>query len=675
MTAPARRFVFLLLAGGTIAGVVWWLLGRSSPPAASHGESVTFNQDIAAILFDNCASCHRESGPAPFSLLTYQDAKKRAQQIQVVTESRYMPPWMPEPGYAEFVGERRLSDGQIRLIRHWVEQGAPEGLPPVPASPPELPAAWQLGQPDLIIDMPQPYLLAAEGTDVFRNFVFPVPLAETRYVRALELRPGNKKIVHHANVLVDRSGSSRRLDLEDPQVGFAGMEIEIESDSFDPHTHFLFWKPGTAPSAEPEELSWRLDSGTDLIVNMHMQPSGKPEPVQPSIGLYFSSKPPKLHPMLLQLENDGALDIPPGESNFLVTDHLELPLDVDVLGIYPHAHYLGKRLEALATLPDGTEKWLLRIPQWDFNWQAVYRYAKPVFLPKGTVVRMRFSYDNSTQNPRNPNQPPRHVRAGDRSSDEMAHLWIQVLTKGGEDRRLVLQEAMMRRRLEKYPQDFTAHFNLGAALQAMNRLPEAVASFRQALAARPGSATAHNSLGAAFQSMGRLEDAMEHFRQAVRAAPGYAPARYNLGQSYALQTDFGNAITHLRKAAELLPNDVAIRNDLGAALLAAGRLDEAIRQLSHALSVDPASLNAHYNLASALLTLGRLQEAERHFREASRLKPGDADICAGLGTALAAQGKLPEAAAQFEQALRINPEHAVARKSLGLASRGNPRQE
>ncbi|HUE70982.1 MAG TPA: tetratricopeptide repeat protein [Pirellulaceae bacterium] len=667
MTRPTRLALSFLGVVALPAAVVWLIV--KSPPRA-YFETVTFNRHIAPIVFENCAPCHHEGGSAPFSLSTYDNAKRRAQQILVVTETRYMPPWMPEPGYAEFVGERRLSDGQIGLIRRWVQQGAPEGdfLAPVP--PAELPTAWQLGEPDLIINMPQPYMLAAEGTDVFRNFVFPAPVEGTRYVRALELRPGNKRIVHHANVLVDRHGSSRRLDEDDREVGFAGMELEIESESFDPHTHFLFWKPGTAPLVEPDETSWRLDGGTDLIVNMHLQPSGRIEAVQPSIGLYFSSKAPELHPMLLQFENDGAINIPPGEKNFVVTDRLELPVDVDVLGVYPHAHYLGKRVEAFATLPDGTRKWLLRIRQWDFNWQAVYRYAKPVFLPKQTVVHMAWTYDNSADNVRNPHQPPRQVVAGDRSSDEMAHLWVQVLPRGGEDRRLELQVALMLRRLEKYPGDFTAHFNLGAALQAMNKPEEAIVQLRNAIAARPDSATAHNNLGSALYDVGRVEEAASHFRRAVRTRPDYASAHYNLGQAYAGRGEFGNAITHFQRAAQLLPNDAAIRADLGTALLTAGRFDEAIRQLNQALKMDSQSLNAHYNLASVFLMHGRFEKAEQHFREALRLKSDDADIHAGLGTALAAQKRLPEAVVQFEKALRLNPEHGVARSNLGLATAG-----
>src|SRR5262245_15584494 len=211
--------------------------------------------------------------------------------------------------------------------------------------------------------------------------------------------------MHHANILMDRNQSSRRQESE-RGAGFAGMELKIESETFDPDSHFFFWKPGTVLKAEPDGMALRLDKDTDLVLNTHLQPSGKPEAIQPSLGLYFTDKPATLHPMLLQMENDRALNIPAGAKDFLVTDDFTIPVDVDVLAIYPHAHYLGSDLQALAKLPDGSEKTLIHIRRWDLNWQAVFRYAQPVALSAGTNISMRFVYDNSAENVRNPHQPP-----------------------------------------------------------------------------------------------------------------------------------------------------------------------------------------------------------------------------------------------------------------------------
>ncbi|HEU0177446.1 MAG TPA: hypothetical protein VFV58_24550, partial [Blastocatellia bacterium] len=425
-------------------------------------QQITFNKQIAPILFANCAACHHEGGAGPFGLIEYQEVKKRARQIVTVTGSRYMPPWLPEPGYGEFADARRLSDEQIETIRQWVEQGMIEGdksdLPPAP----RFDEAWQLGQPDMIVEMPQPYTLPAGTTDIFRNFVIPLPITKTRYVKAVELLPGDKKIFHHANILIDRTGGSRRRDEQDPEVGFGGMDVAIESESFDPDSHFLFWKPGSAPWVEPDGMAWPATPGTDLVLNLHMQPSGKPETIKARIGLYFTDRAPSKFPMLLQLEHDGAIDIPPGKKDFVITDEFTLPVDVDALAVYPHAHYTGKDLQGWARLPDGTKKPLVWIKDWNLNWQAVYRYERPVFLPAGTMISMRFTYDNSAANPRNPNSPPKRILTGDKATDEMGHLWLQVLPRSKEDVRMVLQEALMRQRLKKYPSDFIAHFNLGA---------------------------------------------------------------------------------------------------------------------------------------------------------------------------------------------------------------------
>ena len=226
------------------------------------------------------------------------------------------------------------------------------------------------------------------------------------------------------------------------------------------------------------------------MLNMHLQPSGKSEMILPSVGLYFTNQPATMHPMLLQIENDAALDIPPGDKNFVVTDSLTLPVDVDLLAIYPHAHYLGKDMVALATLPDGTGKTLIHIKHWDLNWQAVYRYAKPVFLPKGTSIEMKYSYDNSEDNTLNPNHPPARVKAGNRARDEMAHLWLQVLPRQGSgtaiDAQMLLQEALARHNIEKDPLDFEAHYNLAAMLQARGRTGRRRQGIRSGFACPPG---------------------------------------------------------------------------------------------------------------------------------------------------------------------------------------------
>ena len=418
-------------------------------------------------------------------------------------------------------------------------------------------------------------------------------------MRAIEIRPGDKRLVHHANLLVDRYESARRME-KDKGSGFGGMEVRIDSEVFDPDSHFLFWKPGTVASNEPDGMALRLDKGTDLVLNTHLQPSGKEEPIQPSIGIYFTDKPATLHPMLLEMQNDGALDIPAGATNFVVTDEFKLPIDVDLMGIYPHAHYLGKDLQATALLPDGTSKTLIHIKHWDLNWQAVYRYAEPVFLPKDTVIKMRYVYDNSEENTTNPNHPPARVLGGNRSTDEMAHLWLQVLPKGeypdGIDPRMVLQEAWARHEVEKTPSIFESHYNLAEMLQRRGALDEAIEQFQAAVSIRPTDPVANNALGGALLAKGELDQAVLRFDVALAAQPDYFDAHYNLGNALAAQGNFDGAVEQFGEAVRLNPEDANAQANLGTALAQLGRLTEAKSHYEAALRIDPSNQLARENL-------------------------------------------------------------------------------
>ena len=510
-----------------------------------------------------------------------------------------MPPWLPEPQEWKFADELRLTDAQINMIANWVGQGAAEGNPADLPPQPKFVEGWQLGKPDLILTASKPLTLPPQGTDTYWNFIFPVPLRETRWVKAVEIRPGDKRYVHHANILVDREGILRTRENE-PGAGFGGMEIRIESQVFDPDSHLLFWKPGTVPSAEPEGMALRLDKGTDLVLNTHLQPSGKPEIIQPSIGLYFTPQPATKFPMLLQVENDAKLDIPAGEKDFVVTDDFTLPVDVDLMAIYPHAHYLGKDIQAAVTLPDGTKKTLIHIPHWNLNWQAVYRYAQPVRLPKGTTVSLRYTYDNSEENPLNPNRPAVRVVGGNRSSDEMCHLWLQVLPVNFDaaqgDPRMALQEALARHNIQKNPGDFEAHYNLAAMLQAKDKLNAAIDEYQRAVNLRPEDAAANNALGAALVAAGHPEQAAEYLRRALTSRPGYFDAHYNLGFALAGANDFAGAAEQFQLASQLQPNDANVEANLGAALAEMGKFAQAKSHFERALQIDPNQPIAKENL-------------------------------------------------------------------------------
>jgi Flp pilus assembly protein TadD len=544
-----------------------WLVAVGSAAAAGPPD---FAHDVAPIVYGNCAACHRPGGTGPFSLLSYQDVRKRAAQIAAVTHSRYMPPWLPDEGHGDFADERRLTDREIQILAQWAAAGAPEGPAAEAPKPPEFPGGWQLGTPDLVLEAAAPFAVPAAGPDLFWNFLFTPKLAAGRYVKAIEIRPGNPRVVHHANLLVDRAGSAHRA-AEAGSGGFSGMDLTVVRSPFDPDGHFLFWKPGLPPHVEPDGFAWRLLPGDTLVLNTHLHPSGKPEEARPSIGIYFTDAPPKHFPLLVQLEHDSALRIPAGARDFVVSDDFTLPMDVDVLAVYPHAHYLGKLLEGYATLPDGTRKWLIRIPDWDLNWQAVYYYREPVMLPQGTVVSMRFHYDNSAANVRNPNSPPRMVEAGNQTTDEMGHLWLELLPHGGGDRRLELQQAVMRHRREKYPDDFAACFNLGALALARLDASGAVAMLERAVKLDGSRPDAHNMLGAALARVGRVGEAIVELRQALAERPDFANARLNLANALLRAGKIEEAVADYREVLAERPGD---RSALGA-------VDAGARQLEY----------------------------------------------------------------------------------------------
>jgi tetratricopeptide (TPR) repeat protein len=604
MTVLPRYFrqfvplVFLapLMSGlATVAAAQQKLTAQTGAPQAQ----VTFNRDIAPILYRSCALCHRPGESGPFPLLTYADAKSRARQIAVVTKSRFMPPWLPEEGNLKFADELRLSSGEIARIQSWVEQGALEGNSADLPVKPTFSEGWQLGKPDVIVKATKPYVLPASGSDNYWNFVFRAPVDRTRWLKSIEIRPGDKRLVHHANVLVDRQQNGRRQEV-DPGAGFGGMELTIESEAFDPDSHFLFWKPGSIPYVEPDGMALRLDKDTDLILNTHLQPSGKPETIQPTLGLYFTDKPATMHPILLQLENDRMLDIPAGEKHFVVSDEFTLPVDVDVLAIYPHAHYLGKDLRAIAKFPDGRSETLIHIADWNLNWQAVYRYAQPVKLPKGTVISMNFVYDNSEDNVRNPHDPAQRVVAGNRAVDEMAHLWLQVLPQQSAqekgDPRILIVEAMARHNLQKDPDDFEAHYNLAALLMRRGEVPHAIAQFAEANRIRPNEPTVNNAFGAALLAAGRTEESVPHLTAALNARPDYFDARYNLGNALASLGDFRGALAQFQVAVRINPEDANAEANLGSAFAETGDLKQAKLHYERALRLNPNHELARENL-------------------------------------------------------------------------------
>jgi mono/diheme cytochrome c family protein len=419
-------------AAGPLAAVVLFL-GAADLSAA---DAVTFAGAIAPILYQNCVSCHRPGEAAPFSLTSYEDAKKRGALIATVTKSRYMPPWHAVHGYGEFAGERHLTDQQIAAIGEWVKQGMPEGDRSKASKPPEFADGWQLGKPDLILEMPAGYDVPASGPDQFRNFVIPTKLDEDKWVRAVEFRPGARKVVHHAILEWAKGGALAARDGADGKPGFFGA-APVAFQGIGESGGLGGWVPGATAAFLPAGLAMRLPKGSDLIIQAHFHPSGKPETERSQVALYFAAQAPEHN--LIEIDAPAlfsfgrTLDIAPGAKEFALEESVVLPVDVRAFAAGAHAHYLGREMKATATLPDGTIKPLLWIQDWDFNWQDRYAYKDPFDLPKGTRIDVQIGWDNSPDNPRNPRTPPRRVKWGLQSQDEMGGVSLSVTTKNQED--------------------------------------------------------------------------------------------------------------------------------------------------------------------------------------------------------------------------------------------------
>lgn len=468
--APVRAVT--LVAGLT--------LGLAAPAAAQRSAEatrkvtsesrVTFSEHVAAIIFNNCTSCHRPGESAPFPLTSFADARPWGRQIANVTRTRQMPPWKPTAADYPLANSRRLTDEQIEVIQKWVATGMPQGDPAKQPALPAFPKDWPLGEPDLVVRMPEPFPVPASGRDVYRNFVLPLNLSEDVWVKAIDFRPSARKVVHHALFFVDDTGNARERDAKDALPGYdggmggvasggggrglvagllpsngaarAGNGLRREAPGIG---GLGGWVPGAQTRRLPDDLAFFVPKGSDLIIATHFHASGKEEAEASTVGLYFAKQPPtkafagvQLPPLFGVMAN---INIPAGETGYTISDSFTLPIDVRAFGVGGHAHYLAKTMRLTATLPDQTVKTILAIDDWDFGWQENYLFEQFVDLPKGTRLDVTVTYDNSAANRRNPSSPPKRVTWGEESTDEMGSMTLRVVAAQEDDLPL-LQKAI-----------------------------------------------------------------------------------------------------------------------------------------------------------------------------------------------------------------------------------------
>jgi hypothetical protein len=397
-----------------------------APPAAG---PVTFHRDVLPILQNHCQVCHRPGAVAPFSLLTYRQAVNWASDLKEYTQTRRMPPWKPVDGLP-FHNERRLSEPDIATLAAWMDTGTPEGDPRTAPEPRQFPEGWQLGQPDLVLTVDEDFHVGPTGTDLYRCFVLPTNLTENKDVTAVEVRPGNARVVHHALLVVDSTRQGRRLERQEKDR----VKKETETDrgpgysvsmgvGFLPQGGLGGWAPGQVPRYLPEGAGYYLPKGSDVIVQAHYHRSGRAEKDRTSIGLYFAKTPLRTRFQSLPLRG-RFFSIPAGEERYRVTGSMWVDQDCVLHTVLPHMHMLGREIKVTVTPPDGSTQTLVAINDWDYNWQETYLLKESLPLKAGTRFDVEAYYDNSAKNPANPNNPPKRVYFGQQTTDEMCFVFL-----------------------------------------------------------------------------------------------------------------------------------------------------------------------------------------------------------------------------------------------------------
>jgi hypothetical protein len=424
-----RDAIAAVLEGGKVKVECAAAVGCPIPQEKTVPKQPTYTRDVAPILQRSCQECHRRGQVGPFALETFDQARKRADDIAAVVEDRAMPPWKAARNVGvKFKHDRSLSQDEIATISAWASSGAAEGDPDLLPPAPKFAEDWTMaGGPDLAIDIGTDFAVPASGEDIYRCFVVPTNLAKDSYVSGIEYKPGNRRVVHHVVAYVDTRGEARKKDAAEPGPGYScfnGPGVEVHSD-------WGGWSPGSQPTQFEDGMGCSLPKGADVIIQVHYHPSGKPEVDRTRIGLRFARQ-----PVRQILHRNSALNmemkLPAGESNIEVQATWPVPLDLVAHAVKPHMHLLGKDMLMTVIFPDGRAQDLIRIDDWDFNWQYTYEFEKPMDLPKGSVVKVLAHFDNSATNPRNPNKPPREVRWGEATVDEMCIGFIWV-TKKGQD--------------------------------------------------------------------------------------------------------------------------------------------------------------------------------------------------------------------------------------------------
>jgi peroxiredoxin len=397
--------------------------------AVKTGGKVTYYKDVLPILQASCQQCHRPGEVGPFSLMSYKQTVNWAADVKEYTQNRKMPPWKPVEG-PDFHNDRRLSDKDIATLAAWVDGGTPEGDPKDAPPPRKFVDGWQLGKPDLVLTVPEEITIGPGGKDLFRVVVLPTGLTEDKYVTALEVRPGNKRVLHHTLNFIDRTGKGRELEQkekervkkDDEQDHGPGYSVSM-GVGFVPQGGLAGWAPGQLARQLPEGAGYLLPKGADVVVQMHYHRTGRVEKDRTSIGLYFAPKPAERVFQSMVVPGQF-LFIPADKDHHRVAGHIDVLQDCTLYSVMPHMHMLGREVKVTVTPPEGEARTLIAIKDWDYNWQETYILKQPLAIKNGTRIEVEAFYDNSAKNPNNPFNPPQRVFFGEQTDNEMLFVFL-----------------------------------------------------------------------------------------------------------------------------------------------------------------------------------------------------------------------------------------------------------
>ena len=404
-------------------------LQRADLPA-----SPTFYKDVMPLLQDHCQSCHRTDGSAPMALVTYDETRPWARKMAAAVEMKMMPPWFADPRYGHFANDPSLTEREIATISKWAEAGAPAGDAHDAPAPRKWTDGWTIPQPDVVVKMAKAVRIPARGEVEYTYEIVPTHFSEDRWVRMSELRPSSAAHVHHAVVYIRPPDSAwlRHAPVGEPFTASMLSDPEERRQAHETTSDLLLvYAPGSSPDEWAEGMAKFVPAGSDLVFQMHYTTNGAADEDQSSIGIVFAKSPPKQRVITLQL-NQHALLIPAGAENFRVEVEGTLPNDATLLSLFPHMHLRGKRFEYDIVHEDGSVETLLRV-NYHFHWQLSYRLAEPRVLKAGTRLRAVAWYDNSRNNPHNPD-PEKTVSWGDQTSDEMMVGFFDVAVPAGMDK-------------------------------------------------------------------------------------------------------------------------------------------------------------------------------------------------------------------------------------------------